>query len=67
MTKLIKNGGPRWTKGYAVEVVFVFMVWFLFMLGQYLQRKDIQKAELAQRMDDEEAKLDGEEQIETKL
>ena len=63
----MKNTGPRWTKGYAVEVVFVFMVWFLFMLGQYLQRKDARKAELARRMDDEEAKIDSEVRIETKL
>lgn len=50
-----------------MEVVFIFMVWFLFMLGQYLQRKENRQAEFAQRMNDEESKLDGEEQIETKL
>ncbi|OBT56873.1 hypothetical protein VE04_01974 [Pseudogymnoascus sp. 24MN13] len=59
--------GPQWTKGYAVEVVFVFMVWFLFMLGQYLQRREIQKAELTHRMDDEEAKVDIDVQVETEL
>jgi hypothetical protein len=67
ITKLIKNLGPQWTKGYAVEVVFVFMVWFLFMLGQYLQRREIQKAELTHRMDDEEAKVDIDVQVETEL
>lgn len=67
MTKLIRKLGPKWTKGYAVEVVFVFMVWILFMLGQYLHRKEIKKAELTHRMDDEEAKLDSDVQIETKL
>jgi len=34
---------PRWKKGYTVEVIFVFMVWFLFMLGVFLHRRDNQK------------------------
>ncbi|KAF4554500.1 Pantothenate transporter-like protein 1 [Elsinoe fawcettii] len=30
---------PRWTKGYSVNTVFVFMTWTLFMVGQYLYRR----------------------------
>ncbi|KAF2184029.1 MFS general substrate transporter [Zopfia rhizophila CBS 207.26] len=36
---------PRWTKGYSVNVAFVFMTWFLFCVGQYLYRKDEKKRE----------------------
>ena len=35
---------PRWTRGYSVEIVFVCIVWILFMLGTWLNRKDEQKA-----------------------
>ena len=45
---------PRWKKGYAVEVVFVSMVYILFILGQYLQRRDEQKAAAAVTIVDEE-------------
>lgn len=45
---------PRWKRGYTVEVVFVFMVWFLFMVGQYLQRRDTKRAEAAILTADEE-------------
>ncbi|TKX23761.1 MFS transporter-like protein 71 [Elsinoe australis] len=27
---------PRWTKGYSVNIVFVFMTWLLFVVGQLL-------------------------------
>ena len=47
---------PRWTKGYATEVVFVFMVWFLFMLGLYLQKRENRRKELERQMSDEESK-----------
>ncbi|MAD87705.1 MAG: hypothetical protein CL912_32495 [Deltaproteobacteria bacterium] len=45
---------PRWKKGYAVEVVFVSMVYILFMLGQYLQRRDDKKVAAAVMIVDEE-------------
>ncbi|KAH8656001.1 vitamin H transporter [Tricladium varicosporioides] len=45
---------PRWKRGYIVEVVFVFMVWFLFMVGQYLQRRDTKRAEAPILTADEE-------------
>lgn len=67
ITTLIRSSGPQWTKGYAVEVVFVFMVWFLFMLGQYLQRRENQKAQSITQTDDEEAKAYEGVQVETKL
>ncbi|RDW66824.1 hypothetical protein BP5796_09573 [Coleophoma crateriformis] len=49
---------PRWTKGYAVTLVFVFMVWALFMLGLFLQKRDSKREALAQTGYDEEAKSD---------
>ncbi|KAK0118396.1 hypothetical protein ONS95_012685 [Cadophora gregata] len=45
---------PRWKKGYAVEVVFVSMVYILFILGQYLQRRDEKKNGAAVMVVDEE-------------
>jgi hypothetical protein len=45
---------PRWKKGYTVEVVFVFMVWFLFMLGVYLHRRDTTKSRTTIIIADEE-------------
>ncbi|KAL4891175.1 MFS general substrate transporter [Aspergillus ambiguus] len=32
---------PKWRKGYIVNTVFVFMWWALFMVGQYLWRRDV--------------------------
>lgn len=49
---------PRWKKGYAVEVVFVSMVYILFMLGQYLQRRDDNKTAAAVMVIDEEKLCD---------
>jgi hypothetical protein len=57
---------PQWTKGYATEVVFVFMVWFLFMLGLYLQKRETNRADLALQMSDEESKGSEEVHIESK-
>jgi len=51
---LIMIIAPRWKKGYAVEVVFVSMVYILFMLGQYLQRRDDKKVAAAVMIVDEE-------------
>jgi hypothetical protein len=31
---------PRWKKGYATDLAFIFMVWALFTLGQYLEKRD---------------------------
>ncbi len=45
---------PRWKKGYAVEVVFVSMVYILFMLGQYLHRRDEKRAAATTMIVDEE-------------
>jgi hypothetical protein len=31
---------PRWTKGYSVNIAFVFFTWFFFAVGQYFYRRD---------------------------
>lgn len=54
---LITAPAPRWTKGYSVNIAFVFFTWFFFIVGQYLYRKDEKKRELraiAQTTKDEE-------------
>jgi hypothetical protein len=33
---------PQWTKGYTVNIVFILCYWSLFLLGQYLWRRDEQ-------------------------
>ncbi|KAE9372530.1 pantothenate transporter liz1 [Stipitochalara longipes BDJ] len=48
---------PRWKKGYATDLAFIFMVWALFTLGQYLEKRDEKKA-ARDRVNDEESKLD---------
>ncbi|KAH8678939.1 major facilitator superfamily domain-containing protein [Tricladium varicosporioides] len=35
---------PRWKKGYTVNTIFVCAFWAIFMLGQFLHRRDIKKA-----------------------
>lgn len=32
---------PKWRKGYIVNTVFVICWWALFMLGQFLWRRDV--------------------------
>lgn len=34
---------PRWTKGYSVNIAFVFFTWFFFCLMQYMYAKDQKK------------------------
>lgn len=48
---------PRWKKGYATDLAFIFMVWALFTLGCYLEKRDERKA-ARDRVIDEESKLD---------
>ncbi|KAF2112789.1 major facilitator superfamily domain-containing protein [Lophiotrema nucula] len=36
---------PRWTKGYAVNIAFVFFTWLFFVVGQYLYRRAEKKRE----------------------
>ena len=31
---------PQWTKGYTVNIVFILCYWALFMIGQYLWRRE---------------------------
>lgn len=31
---------PQWTKGYTVNIVFIICYWALFMIGQYLWRRE---------------------------
>ncbi|OWY50685.1 uncharacterized protein AALT_g11856 [Alternaria alternata] len=31
---------PQWTKGYTVNIVFIICYWILFMVGQYLWRRE---------------------------
>jgi hypothetical protein len=58
---------PRWKKGYSVEVFFVSMVWILFMLGQYLHRRDEKRKEAgASWAPDEEKMADDVMQVEGK-
>lgn len=33
---------PQWTKGYTVNIVFILCYWALFMIGQYLWRREEQ-------------------------
>lgn len=37
----IKFTAPKWRKGYTVNTVFVVCWWSLFMLGQFLWRRDV--------------------------
>ncbi|KAF2635400.1 pantothenate transporter liz1 [Massarina eburnea CBS 473.64] len=32
--------GPKWRKGYSVNIAFVFFTWFFFLVGQYLYKRD---------------------------
>lgn len=32
---------PQWTKGFTVNVVFIVCYWSIFMVGQYLWRREI--------------------------
>jgi cbb3-type cytochrome oxidase subunit 3 len=60
VTILIVLLGPRWLKGYSVNIAFVFFTWFFFCIGQYLYRRDEKKRAqqgLLQSSDDEEGKL----------
>jgi hypothetical protein len=54
---LTSFAAPRWKKGYATDLAFIFMVWALFTLGQYLEKRDEEKA-ARNRVIDEESKLD---------
>ncbi|KAF2792617.1 MFS general substrate transporter [Melanomma pulvis-pyrius CBS 109.77] len=48
---------PRWTRGYSVNIVFVFCTWFFFIVGQYFYRRDEKKRErlaLERAAEDEE-------------
>ena len=45
---------PRWTKGFAVDLCFVFMTWLIFSIGILLQRRDIKKAEARSLLDEED-------------
>lgn len=33
---------PQWTKGYTVNIVFILCYWALFLVGQYLWRREEQ-------------------------
>lgn len=33
---------PQWTKGYTVNIVFILCYWAIFMVGQYLWRREEQ-------------------------
>lgn len=33
---------PQWTKGFTVNIVFILCYWALFMVGQYLWRREEQ-------------------------
>lgn len=32
---------PQWTKGFTVNVVFIVCYWTIFLIGQYLWRREI--------------------------
>ncbi|KAH7114272.1 major facilitator superfamily domain-containing protein [Dendryphion nanum] len=34
---------PRWTKGYSVNIAFVFFTWFFFCLGQFMYHRDLKR------------------------
>ncbi|KXH50347.1 vitamin H transporter [Colletotrichum simmondsii] len=43
ITVFPKLEAPKWRKGFTVNTTFVAIWWTLFMLGQYLWRRDIKK------------------------
>ena len=45
---------PRWKKGFAVDLCFVFMTWAVFSVGIYLHRRDRHKAERLRLLDEED-------------
>lgn len=51
---LIFASAPRWKRGYIVEIFFVTGTWLTFMIGIYLHRRDIKRAEAARITVDEE-------------
>lgn len=38
--------GPRWTKGYSVNICFIVGCWSTFLLMQYMYKKSEKKKEL---------------------
>jgi hypothetical protein len=44
---------PRWKRGYTVTIIFVSMVWILFMVGTYLNKRDIRRSEALKARDEE--------------
>ncbi|KAE9376298.1 MFS general substrate transporter [Stipitochalara longipes BDJ] len=44
---------PRWKRGYTVTIIFVSMVWILFMLGTYLNKRDMRRSEALKARDEE--------------
>lgn len=44
---------PQWRKGFTVNVVLTVAFWFLFMVGQYLWKRD-QKLNRVITVDDED-------------
>jgi hypothetical protein len=44
---------PRWKRGYTVTIIFVSMVWILFMVGTYLNKRDIRRLEALKARDEE--------------
>lgn len=32
---------PQWTKGFTVNVVFIVCYWAIFLIGQYLWRREV--------------------------
>jgi len=45
---------PQWRKGYIVNLVFVLMCWFLFLLGVVLHRRDTNRVKMDQIQKNEE-------------
>ena len=44
---------PRWKRGYTVAIIFVSMVWILFMLGTYLNERDMRRSKALKARDEE--------------
>lgn len=40
---LTKVTAPKWRKGFIVNTIFIFIFWVLFMVGQYLWKRDLKR------------------------
>lgn len=44
---------PKWRKGYTINTIWVVVWWALFMLGQYLWRRDVRAKKFDIKLEEE--------------